>query len=232
MSILLQTRNKSGHFQAAQNLPQNPPLLMECPLLYKILTKTGHYRARLGDCPKSPRYWRVAPKKIAYSGEQGLILDQWFQIGQKGPVIIAQFVHELRILQSCRFRVSMKTIRPSDPGFSIFEFIWNFFKCFQLIQINRKVVRDLNRLQVFCSASVLHIFGFTFGTLSKLSHVLNISKSRDPSKIGLGDLSLSIEMAFYFKCFPVFAVFFTNFQKRLPRWSFEWVGGGECFPKS
>ena len=130
VSILLQTQNKSGHFQAAQNLPQNPPLLMECPLLYKFFTKTGHYRARLGECRKSPRHWRVAAKKITYSGEQGLILDQWFQIGQKGPVIIAQFVHEHQILHSCRFRVSMKTIRHSDLGFSIFEFIWNIFECF------------------------------------------------------------------------------------------------------
>ena len=91
---------------------------------------------------------------------------------------------------------------------------------FQFIQINRKVVRDLNRLQVFCSASMLHMFEFTFGTLSKLSHVLNISKSRDPSKIGLGDLSLFIEMAFYFKCFPVVAVFFTNFPKNTPSMEF------------
>ena len=62
------------------------------------------------------------------------------------PAIIAQFSHEFRIFQSCRF-----PWQPFDPriwGSAIFEFNWNIFKCFLIIQKNRKVWEISKRLRV------------------------------------------------------------------------------------
>ena len=78
------------------------------------------------------------------------------------PAIIAQFSHEFRIFQSCRF-----PWQPFDPriwGSAIFELNWKIFKCFLKIQTNRKVWEISN---VYESFEVLQCF-ICFGSHLKL----------------------------------------------------------------
>ena len=135
----------------AQNLPKKTR--SGCGSVhYKYFTKSGHYQARPGDCPKSPQNCRAAPKKPTREN-RGSFLDEWFQIGQNGAC--DNCLIRRRVSNLSKLWVS------NDPriwGSAIFEFNWNIFKYFMIIQTNRKVLRDFKRLRVVWNVSMLHMF--------------------------------------------------------------------------
>ena len=96
----------SGHFLARPGDAQNLPIKTRpgCGSVhYKYFTKSGHFRGRPGDCPKSPQNCRAAQEKNLLGRTGARLWKSGSKSDKTVPAIIAQFGHEFRIFQSCRF---------------------------------------------------------------------------------------------------------------------------------
>ena len=132
---------------SASGCPESPkkdPLrLWECPFTDALLTMAT-FGPDQGADQNLPKIAGLRKKKLGRTGAH--FWTSGSKLHKTVPAIIAQFGHEFRIFQSCRFL--LKRFDPRIWGSAILEFDWNIFKCFLVIQTNRKVLRHFKRLRV------------------------------------------------------------------------------------